>query len=190
MISSPEWLRIKAMIVQAMDVILSGNTAGTQVDNVVGTESIDNLLPGMTTIEGRPVAHPYGLVSRAPVGTAQVTARQGDHPGNRLVLLHRDKNRPSLANEGEVMIYDAFGNQIYLKNGEIQVGNGASKAAARAGDAVDVFPDATPGTPVVLTVLPLVNGATTITITAPAAAAPSTNAAKVAAGSGTVKIVD
>lgn len=178
------------MIVQQMDVILSGNTAETQVDGVVGTESIDNLYPATPTIEGRPLAHPYGIVSRAPAGTAQVTARQGDHPGNRLVLLHRDKNRPTLANEGEVMLYDNFGNQIYLKNGEIQIGAGASKAAARAGDPVSVFPSATPGTPVALTCLPLANGMTTITITAPAAPAPSTDAAQISSGSGTVKIVD
>ncbi len=139
-----EW--IKREIRNQVQIILAGNTAATQIDDRVGTESIDNCPPGNPTINARPLAHPYGLVSRAPKGTAQVVARQGEHPANKLVLLHRDKDRPSLSAEGEVMLYDKFGNQIWMKDGDIVVkldgnmhlGDGATKEAARKGDTVNV----------------------------------------------------
>ncbi len=141
-----EWRQIQQLVKQQVSIILSGNTAATQVDDVPGTESIDNLFPGCPTVEGRPLAHPYGLVSRAPKGTAQVTARQGEHPANRIVLLHRDKNRPQLDAEGDVWLYDSHGNQVKLIEGKIvmklddklELGEGATKEAARKGDAVQI----------------------------------------------------
>jgi phage gp45-like len=138
------WIRRE--IATALQIILSGATAATQVNDVVGTESIDHSPPGMPTIEGRPLAHPYGIVSRAPTGTVQVVAQQGNHPGNRIVLLHRDRNRPSLNAEGEVMLYDKFGNQVWLQDGKIvvklddklELGQGATKGAARNGDTTQI----------------------------------------------------
>lgn len=138
-----EWRQIQQLVKQQVAIILSGNTAATQVDDVPGTESIDNLFPGCPTVEGRPLAHPYGLVSRAPKGTAQVTARQGEHPANRIVLLHRDKNRPQVA-DGDVWLYDNHGNQMKLEAGKIvaklagtmELGEGATKGVARAQDPV------------------------------------------------------
>lgn len=139
---------ITDMVKQQVSIILSGNTAATQVDDVPGTESIDNLFPGCPTVEGRPVAHPFGLVSRAPKGTAQVTARQGEHPANRIVLSHRDKNRPALAAEGDVWLYDPRGNAVKLIDGKIvmklagtlELGEGASKGVARINDPVTLNP--------------------------------------------------
>ncbi len=142
MISAAEWREIHALVERATTIILSGQTAETEIDGKVGTESIDSLYPGMPTIGPRPVAHPYGLVSRAPAGTVQVTARQGEHPANRLVLLHRDANRPSVA-DGDVWLYDNHGNQVKLISGKvvvkssaIELGEGATKGVARVQDAV------------------------------------------------------
>lgn len=109
-------------IKKQLNVILSG-AAG---NNTISTETIDDLFPGMPGILDRPVMHPYGLVSRAPMGTISVTGRQGDHPGNRIVLGHRDVNRPQVQ-EGEVQLYNEFGQAIYLENGQIRIG---TKAAA------------------------------------------------------------
>lgn len=77
--------------------------------------------PGAPSMPLRPVMHPYGLVSRAPSQTLQVVARAGDHPANRMVLGHRDANRPKL-NQGEVQLYNQFGQAIYLKSGEVHIG--------------------------------------------------------------------
>jgi phage gp45-like len=144
--SGSDWARVKREIQLQIQLIWSGQTAATQIDDIVGTESIDNSPPGMPTIEARPVAHPYGMQSRAPKGTFQVVAQQGAAPTNRIVLLHRDKDRPKLNAEGEVMLYDKFGNQIWMQDGKIvvklddklEIGEGATKQAARKADTVKV----------------------------------------------------
>lgn len=145
MITAREWNDIRRLVMQMANVILSGQTAATNIENEVGTESIDNLYPGHPTIEKRPVAHPYGYVSRAPKGTGQVVGRQGEHPANRIVLLHRDQNRPAIG-DGDVWLYDNHGNQLQLKSGKIvaklaagmELGEGATKGVARMQDPVTV----------------------------------------------------
>lgn len=105
---------VRQEIERQLNVILTGSAGATDQFK----ETISNQFPGMPDIPGRPVMHPYGLVSRAPQGTLSVTGRMGEHVGNRMVLGHRDKNRPSLA-EGEVMLYNEFGQQMYVKNGNV-----------------------------------------------------------------------
>lgn len=141
MISPHEWKQITRLVHQMANVILSGKTAGT--DGVKALESIETPYPGHPTIDDRPVAHPYGMVSRAVKGTVQVTARQGDHPANRLVLMHRDKDRPTLENEGEVMLYDAFGNRVHMRDHNVDIGGGLRlpKKAAREGDQIKITAD-------------------------------------------------
>lgn len=108
---------LKLEIRKQVNIILSGQ-AGT---NTQFTETIENLFPGMPGIIERPVMHPYGISSRAPRGTIQVTGRQGDHFGNRIILGHRDANRPSM-NEGETVIYNQFGRAIRVVEDAILVG--------------------------------------------------------------------
>jgi phage gp45-like len=112
---------IKSEIRKQINVILSGQSGS----NTQFSEDIANMYPGMPTISARPVVHPYGFVSRAPNGTFQVTARVGDHSANRIILGHRDVNRPSL-NQGEVIMYDQYGHQIYLSEGKMQFGSANS----------------------------------------------------------------
>lgn len=120
---------IRKEISRQMNVILSGQS-GT---NDQFFENIENMFPGMSTINSRPVMHPYGVVSRAPRGTFQVNGRQGDHFGNRVVLGHRDQNRPALA-EGEVFLYNQFGQQIRLENGMIRIGDAETTDPAVVGN--------------------------------------------------------
>lgn len=108
---------IRREIARHMNIILSGQS-GT---NTKDFETIENLLPGMPNIVNRPVMHPYGLVSRAPRGTIQVTARQGENPGNRMVLGHRDQKKPDVK-QGEVMIYNQFGKAIYVAESKVHLG--------------------------------------------------------------------
>ena len=111
---------IKKEIERQMNIILSALT-GESVD--VATEKIDQLFPGMPPTDGRPVMHPYGFASRALAGIVNVTARSGEHVGNRMILGHRDKDRPSDLEVGESVIYSNGGLKIYLRNGKIQIGS-------------------------------------------------------------------
>jgi len=78
---------VRKEIERQLNVILSGQAgANTSTEN----ETIDNLYPGMPSIESRPVMHPYGFVSRAPRKTISVTGKQGAGPQNRMTLGHRD----------------------------------------------------------------------------------------------------
>lgn len=109
---------IKQEVRQALNIILSGTAANAKNTS----EDIQEMFPGMPGITARPVMHPYGFCSLAPDGTISVTAKQGDHIGNRLVLGHRAADRPSYVGSGEAVIYNEFGQQIYLKNGKILIG--------------------------------------------------------------------
>jgi len=105
---------IRQEITRSLNVIL---TASAGDNSEVETETIENLYPGSPSIPKRPVMHPYGFVSRAPSKTLSVVARHGADASNRMVLGHRDKDRPTDLNEGEAIIYAADGNQIKLGDG-------------------------------------------------------------------------
>lgn len=108
-------------------------TSGESGTNTIESEDIQNCYPGMATIEARPVMHPYGFVSRAAKGTIQVTAQQGDHPGNKMVLGHRDKDRPDLE-EGESKVYSLGQYQVHIKNDSIKFGKGTTFETAVVGE--------------------------------------------------------
>lgn len=110
---------MKMEIERQVRIILSGSAG----DNNQFSETIENLYPGSPGIPARPVMHPYGIVSRAPRGTLQVTARQGEHSGNRLILGHRDANRPALE-EGETAVYNVAGYQVRLNKASVTIGKG------------------------------------------------------------------
>ena len=78
--------------------------------------------------------HPFGLVSRAMKGTISVIAKVGNDIQNRMVLGHRDKGRPTDLEEGEVVLYNAFGQAIYLRKGKVLYGSKASASPAVLGD--------------------------------------------------------
>lgn len=113
-------------------------TSGEAGDTTMLTEDIANLYPGMPTITKRPVVHPYGFASRAPKGTLSVTAQQGDHPGNKLTLGHRDKNKPSI-DEGESVQYSLGGYRVVCKNGELFVGKGTDLEHMVVGETLKAF---------------------------------------------------
>lgn len=129
MVDSELLRAVKQEIARQVNIILSGTAQGNTLD----TEDIGDLYPGMATMTGRPIMHPYGMVSRAPQGTISVVARQGEHPGNRLVLGHRDAAKPTVE-EGEVKLYNAQGEIIYLKDGEISLTSTAIKLGSEDSD--------------------------------------------------------
>jgi hypothetical protein len=122
------------------DVILAAKSRNSQGR----FEDIAELYPEMATIPARATMRPYGLVSRAPADTTSVIGRQSSHEGNRIVLGHRDEDAPDLDSEGDVMLYNAAGAQIYLNGGNIMIGDrNATKEAARKGDQIIIDSSAT-----------------------------------------------
>lgn len=118
---SPEIKKaIRQEIKQQMNVILNCVLQESTTED----QEIDQVYPGATLLEKRPVVHPYGLVSRAPKGTIGVTARVGEHIGSRLILGCRDTERADIdLNEGDVCLYDANGNQIELNAQGVHLGS-------------------------------------------------------------------
>lgn len=126
------WMRSE--IRRQLNVILSGTTGS----NTKFTENIENMYPGQPTLVGRPIMHPYGLVSRAPRGVLQVVARQGEHSGNRLVLGHRDRNKPDL-DAGDVVLYNEFGRQVRLDGAIVKIGDASADKPAVLGPELKEF---------------------------------------------------
>lgn len=100
----------------ALQIIASGQTA----NSTQTTEDIAELFPGMPTVTSRPIMRPWGLVSRAPKGTISVTGQQGNHPGNKLTLGHRDANPPAVE-VGETAIYNVAGYIVKLSGTSVQI---------------------------------------------------------------------
>lgn len=117
MIDSDDLAVIRREIATFANVILSGLTEQTQLKDVSATEEVGNIL-GNDKAQ-LPVAHPFGFTSRSDKGTVAVTARHGAHPASRLVVAHRDVKRPLLGEAGEVMLYDRFDQQIWMKRGKM-----------------------------------------------------------------------
>lgn len=109
---------IREEIRRQVMVILPGSSG----ENDQQSETISQMYPGMADQPARPVMHPYGFVSRAAQGTIQVVGRNGDHPANRMVLGHRDKNRPSDLSSGESAVYSFGKYQVRVKNELLEIG--------------------------------------------------------------------
>lgn len=121
---------IRDEIRRQMNVILNAESG----QNDTQTETVNKLFPGMPGINSRPIMHPFGFVSRAAQGTISVIARIGDHFGNRMVIGHRDKNRPSDLAEGESAVYSVGGYTVKIANGKVQLGKGGTYETAVVGE--------------------------------------------------------
>jgi len=119
---------IKEEVERQLQIILPGVSQNSQQTDKGLQEDIVNMYPGMDPITDRPTMHPFGFISRAAEGVAQVTARMGSYISNRIVLGHRDNDAPDIG-PGESTVYNFKGYQIWLKSGSIVVGkNGVFEA--------------------------------------------------------------
>lgn len=126
MLSPYDRREISDMIRQSLVSILVGETSATTTT----TESFKNLYNGMPEIKARPIMQPFGLTSRAPVGTNAVIGKVGEHSSNRIILGHLDNSRKDVdLNSGEVVLYNEFGQQIRLESGKINLGKDADQPA-------------------------------------------------------------
>lgn len=123
-------------IQRQMDVLLSGKSGGSTIQNGDFKEDIQEMYPGLTTITTRPVIHPFGFVSRAAAGVLQVVGKMGEHIGNRFVVGHRDKDRPQNLNVGESVVYSSGKYQVRVLNNAIQVGKNGTYQTVVMGEAL------------------------------------------------------
>lgn len=68
---------------------------------------------------------PFGVSSRAPKDTDSVIAGVGGDVTHLIMLGHFDKNKPE-TEDGETILYDAYGHIIYLSQDKIQIGSKSS----------------------------------------------------------------
>jgi len=115
--------------------IITGGAAGTNTNT---TQDIDSYMPGHPPIPARPFMHPYGHVSRAPRGTICVTAQQGEHPGNKLTLGHRDPNAPAVE-VGETAVYSLGKYTVKVSNEKLELGKDGEYETMVVGDTLKEF---------------------------------------------------
>jgi phage gp45-like len=125
---------IRDEVRRVLDVLLVAKAGETTAQ----TETIDELYPQMAKIAERPVMHPYGLVSRAKQTTKSVIGRVGEHTTSRIILGHMDADRDNISlNEGEVVLYNQYGQQIRLEDGKINLGENSDEPAVLGQQLVD-----------------------------------------------------
>lgn len=122
---------IRREISRQMTVILQG-VAG---ENTNAKETIENLYPGSDSLLDRPKMQPYGFASVARRGTLSVVGKQGENPGNRIVLGHRDAEAPTDLDDGTAKMYSADGFQVYAATDGVYVGNGSADEPLALGTA-------------------------------------------------------
>lgn len=84
-------------------------------------------------------AEPYGLAASPPPGASVFLAQLGGDGACTVALMASDGTfRPTGLTSGSVALYDATGKRITLSVLGIQLGTGATKGVARAGDPVSV----------------------------------------------------
>lgn len=99
---------------------------GTVQKNDSQTRSTVQHFPSSSPVPNLRNIQPFGVSSRAPVGTAALTVPIDSNATHLNMVGHFDEGRPT-GEDGETLLYNSFGQVIYLKEGKIQIG---SKAAS------------------------------------------------------------
>lgn len=103
---------------RALNIVLTGNSQDADGQR----EKIQSMLTQAGTTDSFPVAYPWGMASRVPDSTAQLVLQMGNSPMARVIATHFDPDRPKLGT-GETVLYNEFGQRIYLKNGKVLLGS-------------------------------------------------------------------
>jgi len=93
-------------------------------------------LTGVIPFGGRSnfeIAFPYGFVSGPTSGVKAFFLNLFGSSDSPVIVAQTDLDRPSVQ-QGEVMLYNEFGQKIYLKNGKILLGSTAAASPAVLGD--------------------------------------------------------
>lgn len=110
---------------------------------VVSNENVQRSTVKRMSMEG-PIPNtrniqPFGIASRAPVGTEGLMIPVNSDPTHINMVGHFDKSKPDV-DEGETTLYDKFGHLVYLSETKMQFGSKASANPMMLGDIVqDLF---------------------------------------------------
>lgn len=112
---------IRRVIRQELAPILLGSIVSNQDQNrsTVQRFSTDSQVPKLRNIQ------PYGVASRAPAKTPALIIPIDGDPTHLNMVGHFDESRPSMQ-DGETILYDAFGHIVYLSESKMQFGSKAS----------------------------------------------------------------
>ena len=94
--------------------------------------------PSDPGVNGLRNIQPFGLSSRAPAGTSALVVPVSGDASHLNVVGHFDANKPS-ENDGETILYNAFGQMVYLSDGKLQFGSKASANPMMLGDLVQTL---------------------------------------------------
>ena len=129
---------VRNIIWQELGRVLNVTMTGNSQNADGQTEQIQSMLIDASTSPAFPVAYPWGFASRTPDATAQLITQIGNSPLAKAIVSHFDPNRPSIA-QGETVIYNQFGQQVYLKNGQILLGSMDASQPFILGDKGNTF---------------------------------------------------
>lgn len=129
---------IREEIRRHMNIVLTGQSVNADTE----TTGLANYFSGSDPLTDVPVAHPYGFCSNALDGTFAVHVRVGEYSGNRLVILHRDNNRPADLDAGESVMYSATGHRFYAGTNGCYIGSKSAANPLVLGDTLQSYTDA------------------------------------------------
>lgn len=133
----PEVIRqIKKIVREEMAKVLKATVTANQDALTVSVRRFasDSGMPGLKKIQ------PYGLSSRAPAGTPTVILPVDNNPSHLNTVGEIDPNRPN-QNDGETILYDAYGHIVYLSQSKMQFGSKGSANPMVLGDILQEFED-------------------------------------------------
>lgn len=108
--------QLREMIKKIIKSEIANITMATLVDNKDQMRSTFNRFSSEPNINNARSIQPFGISSRAPSGTECLVVPIAGQASHINIVGHFDKNRPSVV-DGEVKIYGADGQVIYLKSG-------------------------------------------------------------------------
>lgn len=125
---------IKKTVREELAPILMGSVVANkdQMRSDIKRFSDEGPIRGLRNIQ------PFGLGSRPPSGTDCVVAPVNSDVTHLNILGHFDKDRPEIQ-DGETILYNAQGQQIYLEGGKIHIGKKTTSNPAPVGNELKAF---------------------------------------------------
>lgn len=107
------WMALRGLVVRAV-VRASNDVRNVQTVDITTHEGINR--------DGIPVLQPYGLATRAPTGSTTIVLMVGGDQGNGVALpAGAPHARFGNLAEGEVVLYNAGGTRIALRDGVVEI---------------------------------------------------------------------
>ena len=112
---------IRRVVRQELSAVLLGKVTSNESQTRLSMQHFSTAA-GLQNIRS---IQPFGVSSRAPVGTPVVTAPVNHDHTHIISLGNFDENRPT-TNDGETILYDAYGHIVYLSETKMQFGSKTS----------------------------------------------------------------